>query len=253
MNPNVLCKRQTVYYSLVWIYIEPNHNILVDNSVYLYTVYNYNNCLTVQTFCLFPPNMRIMFPFVTTDDVSVVTILHQFYRMAHICKCPSYLFSAFHPSSASSLFVFWRCLPCGGWRRRRERHISFSITQPEHWHIKRFFFYLVATLPCSETGQVIKFRERVVSGKRLCFALPASEISEQRGVYRLELALVRSRHRLIAVEWSVSPWFVTYFIISITPPSVVIANVSPCFCTDPCRKFVFTLGFGGRGGGGLGG
>lgn len=23
-----------------------------------------------------------------------------------------------------------------------ERHIRFSITQPEHWHIKRFLFFL---------------------------------------------------------------------------------------------------------------
>lgn len=46
----------------------------------------------------------------------------------------------------------------------------------------------------------------------MCFALPASEKrredgegSEQRGVYRLEWALVRPGKRLIAVEWPVSP------------------------------------------------
>lgn len=39
--------------------------------------------------------------------------------IVYIRKRPGFLFSAFSPSSASSLFAFWRCLPWGGWRRRR--------------------------------------------------------------------------------------------------------------------------------------
>lgn len=141
------------------------------------------------------------------------------------------------------------CLPSGNYSRRVE-----FLNHSAALHIKPLYIPpppapnpLKPSLFTPAVGKMSnkKGESNLSALKDYVFCPPPKEESS---VYRLEWVLARPRLRLIAPEYPVSQRFVMYFIILVTPQSVVIGSdpacpLPPlCFVPSQCRKFVFSLG-----------